>query len=80
MDEKEIQKKLAKIKQKRLKYKDALEKAPCLTSHVSNPPRNKTVPLSEEEIAGRIKKWRETPDPACESCKICSGDDNDKAD
>ena len=80
MDEKEILKKLAEIKQKRQKYKEALEKAPCMTSLASNLPGNRKVPLSEEEIADRIKKWRETPDPICESCKICSLDDTDKAD
>ena len=80
MDEKKVLKKLEEIKQKRQKYKEALEKAPCMTAPEPIPPKNRKRPLTEEEIAERMKMWRETPDPACKACKICSLDEDDKPD
>ena len=80
MDEKKVLKKLDEIREKRLEHKITLDKSTEMPSSEAVIPKIPDKALTEEEIAQRIKKWRETPDPTCSTCGICSTSDEKKGD
>ena len=88
MDERDVQKKLEEIKRKREAHKEAAlateqspSDEPADPGKPENAARRDGVALTEEEIEKRMTHWRESTDPTCEECGICSPDQEpDKAD
>ena len=80
MNEKKVLKKLEEIREKRLDHKTALDKSTEMPPSEPDIPKLPDKALTEEEIAERIEKWRETPDPTCSTCGICSPTDEKKND
>lgn len=81
MDEKEVRKKLDRIRRGRERHKKAAREAgqrpPEEKRRPENPPGGRGEPLTEEEIERRMREWRNSPDPTCEVCGICSDEDEE---
>ncbi len=85
MDEEEVQKKLERIKQERDRHKKAAQEAGQRPSDEEpqtreNPSERRGEPLTEEEIERRMREWRNSTDTTCQSCGICTDEDEEDKD